>query len=82
MTAAISSGSDPSTIVWTDWFGTAPWLIALLVVVIGVIEIVARRRLRRAGDLSPRNGEKRDPQTGDRSDPMQSTGEKHDSRNV
>ena len=49
--------------MWTDWFGTAPWLIALLVAAIGVSEIVARRRLRRSGDLSPRKGEKRDPGT-------------------
>jgi len=75
VTAAISSASDPSAIVWTDWFGTAPWLIALLVAVIGVSEIVARRRLRRSGDLSPRKGEKRDPRTGERPDPMQTTGE-------
>lgn len=44
--------ADQSAVVWTDWFGTAPWFIAGVVVTIAVYEVIARRRNKRAASYA------------------------------
>ena len=40
------AASDPTEVVWTDWFGTEPWLLAGVVVTICALNAWGRRKAR------------------------------------